>query len=116
MFKQTLFLSSGTLRASTASLFISFISSRKRTPLCAIVISPGLGGYPEPKRLGILIFTDGLLKGGVLVNSSFNDSLETERITPDSIISSCSKGGIIPGTRSASMLFPTPGLPTIKIG
>ena len=92
----------------------SGISSRKRTPLCARLISPGCGLLPPPTNATCEMVWWGARKGRWLIR------LVSRLIFPATLciwvvskLSDSDNGGRIEGSRLANMDLPLPGGPII---
>ena len=103
--------SSGWRSASRVSRRNSGSSSRKRTPLCARLASPGRGGLPPPIRPAVLVPVCGLRKGRRRTRPAGGSSAAREWILVTSIASARVSGGRSAGRRRASMVLPEPGGP-----
>ena len=90
-------------------------SSRKSTPLCASVISPGRIGDPPPTSPASDAEWWGLRNGRTPDRIAAIDSPATEWIRAVSSASSCERGGKSEGSREASMVLPDPGGPIMSI-
>src|SRR3989344_1466505 len=108
----TVFSSKGCLRFSRTSRENSGNSSRKRTPLWAREISPGLGQAPPPTRATPEAVWCGDRKGLCDRNDrSFFKSPATLQILVTSIASSRFNFGRIDASAFASRVLPEPGGP-----
>ena len=108
--------SSGWRRTSVEGFENSGSSSRKRTPLCASEISPGMGIAPPPASATGESVWCGDLNGLDVTSETPSGSIpatEWSFVVP--IASSKESGGSIVGIRFASILFPVPGEPIIRI-
>ena len=105
--------SSGWRRASRAARPNSGSSSRNRTPWCASVTSPGLGGTPPPTRPDAEIVWWGA-RNGRFITSPPRARPATPCTLVISIASAIVGGGRIPGSRRASIVLPAPGGPTMR--
>ena len=98
--------------ASSACRWNSGSSSRRSTPRCARLTSPGRAARPPPTSAAIDALWCGARKGGWRTSGcSRESSPETEWMRVTSSASSGSRGGRIPGRRRASIVLPVPGGP-----
>ena len=104
--------SSGWRSDSSAERRNSGSSSRKRTPRCARLASPGRGGFPPPTSPTSEIVWCGARNGGRTTGSPLGPSEPAiEWIMVTSSTSLRSSGGRIVGRRRASIVLPVPGGP-----
>ena len=88
-------------------------SSRKRTPACARLTSPGVGTRPPPTRPASETVWWGARKGRAESSPLPGGSRPaTLCIIVATIASSRVRRGMMPGSARASIVFPTPGDPT----
>ena len=104
--------SRGWRMVSRAERLNSGNSSRKRTPLCARLISPGWSEAPPPMRATSEMVWWGLRKGRWWRSEMLRPSLPaTECTFVVSRLSLSVKSGRMEGSRLAIILLPQPGLP-----
>ena len=104
--------SSGCRSASSAARGNSGNSSRKSTPPCARLASPGRGPAPPPTIAAVEAEWCGARNGGTRTRpppGGRTPATEWMRVT--SSAASSSRSGRIPGNRRASIVFPVPGGP-----
>ena len=107
--------SSGWRRPSRAETRNSGNSSRNRTPRCARLTSPGRGVAPPPTRPTAEMVWCGARNGRRTTSATPGGSTPATLCTRvTSIDSSTDSGGMIEGTRRASMVLPAPGGPTMS--
>lgn len=107
-------VSSGSRSTSSTCRLNSGSSSRKRTPRCASVISPGRGTDPPPTSAIPDAVWCGARNGRRPKRRASNPPAPIDSIAATSTASSVDSGGISPGNRAASMLLPAPGGPIIS--
>ena len=104
--------SSGWRSASSAGRWNSGSSSRRSTPLCARLASPGRGPGPPPTIAAIDALWCGARNGGRVISGlSADKSPATEWMRVTSSWSRGFIGGRIDGRRRPSIVFPVPGGP-----
>ena len=102
--------------ARAISLRNSGNSSKNSTPLCARLISPGLGVAPPPDMAAGDTGWCGALNGRwAMMGLDLPVSPATEYISVHFSISSRVISGSMPGRRLLIMLLPAPGGPTSRI-
>ncbi len=107
--------SSGWRRPSRAESLYSGNSSRKSTPRWARLTSPGRGVPPPPTSPGEEMVWCGARKGRRTTSGSpGGSSPATLWMRVISIASSRVSGGMMPGSRRASMVLPAPGGPVMS--
>ena len=108
----TILSSSGPLKTSNVFLLNSGSSSKKRTPLCARLISPGFGILPPPIIEIPEIVWCGERNGLLMIKEvSFSRFPAILCIFVVSSASSKVKSGKILGILLANMVLPDPGVP-----
>ena len=109
---QTTPSSSGWRSASRAGRANSASSSRRRTPWCARLASPGRMPGPPPTIAAVDALWCGARKGGVRTSGcSGGRRPATEWMRVTSSAAASSSGGRMPGSLRASIVFPVPGGP-----
>ena len=104
--------SSGCRSASSVLRANSGNSSSSKTPRCARLVSPGLGCAPPPTSAAVEAPWCGARNGGTVTSTvDGGRTPATEWILVTSSASSGVRGGRIPGSRRASIVFPVPGGP-----
>src|SRR5579884_3744917 len=107
--------SSGWRITSKADLLNSGSSSRKSTPLCARLTSPGFGKAPPPSNPMSLMVWWGARNGRVETKEfSVSSRPAMLWIFVVSMASSSDSGGMMVGIRLASIDLPEPGGPIIN--
>ncbi len=107
--------SNGCLKVSIVCLVYSGISSKNKTPLCAMLISPGLELLPPPVSETVVAVWCGALNGlEVIIPSLLSNSPAMLCILVTSNASAKVKSGKIPEKHFASIVLPEPGGPIIK--
>ena len=108
--------SSGCRRTSSAWRGNSANSSRNSTPLCASDTSPGTGCVPPPRSPMELTVWCGARNGRRVTNLPPPLATPaTECMRDTSSASSTASGGSMDGMRRASIVFPDPGEPIIRM-